>query len=92
MMAIGLSSAGTRYSLNSTSFIKEGISALSILYVMGFEQKLIILIACLLPFMAVSAWIGSKVFVQTSDRLFRDLILKFLLVIGLTVFGKTLFY
>ena len=92
MMAIGLSSAGTRSSLNCTSFIKEGISALSILYVMGFEQRLMILIACLLPFMAFSAWIGSKVFLKTSDRLFRNLILRFLLVIGLAVLGKTLFF
>ena len=91
MLALGLSADKTRSTLNTTSFIKESISALSILYITTLEIRLLIIILMLLPFMVIFAWIGSHFFRKTNETSFKKFILRFLLIIGVAIFTKTIF-
>jgi len=92
MLALGLSADKTRSTLNTTSFIKESISALSILCITTLEIRLLIIILMLLPFMLTFAWIGSHFFRKTNETSFKKFILRFLLIIGVAIFTKTIFF
>ncbi|MAV88178.1 MAG: hypothetical protein CMM67_08020 [Rhodospirillaceae bacterium] len=92
MLALGLTANKTRATLNTTSFIKEGISAISILYITSFEIRLLIIIIALLPFMLIFTWVGSSSFRKSDETSFKKFILRFLLIIGVTIFTKTIFF
>ena len=84
-VAKGLSPVRLRASLNSISFFMEGISAITIYFVSDFEISNLIIILILLPFMSLTAILGSTLFKNFDNRIFNKLILYFLILFGVYI-------
>lgn len=85
MLALGLTASKTRASLNAMSFIKEGISAVSIILVANIDFRYLVIILILFPFMLIFTNVGSFLFGKVNDLVFKKLILIFLVFIGVFV-------
>jgi len=89
-VAKGLSPVRLRASLNSIAFFMEGISAITIYFLSYFEISSLIIILILLPFMSLTAILGSTLFKNFDNRIFNKLILYFLILFGVYIIFATL--
>tara|TARA_B100001094_G_C17997681_1_gene703500 strand:+ start:157 stop:915 length:759 start_codon:yes stop_codon:yes gene_type:complete len=89
-VAKGLSPVRLRASLNSIAFFMEGISAITIYFVSDFKMHNLIIVLILLPFMSLTAIIGSSLFKNFDNTIFNKLILYFLILFGIYIIYATL--
>lgn len=89
-VAKGLSPARLRASLNSIAFFMEGFSAMTIYFASDFKMSNLITVFILLPFMSLTAILGSTLFKNFDNKIFNKLILYFLILFGLYIILVTL--
>jgi len=92
MLARDMSATVTRASLNAMAFIKEGVSAVSIVIASQFAPSITIVILILFPSMLIFSRVGTWVFHRVPDPLFRRLLLYFLLFMGIAVLARTVWF
>jgi len=68
----------------------EGISAITIYFVSDFKMHNLIIVLILLPFMSLTAIIGSALFKNFDNTIFNKLILYFLILFGIYIIYATL--
>ncbi|MAV87450.1 MAG: hypothetical protein CMM67_04320 [Rhodospirillaceae bacterium] len=89
-VAKGLSPVRLRASLNSIAFFMEGVSAMTIYFASDFKMSNLITVFILLPFMSLTAILGSTLFKKFDNKIFNKLILYFLILFGLYIILVTL--
>ena len=68
----------------------EGVSAMTIYFASDFKMSNLITVFILLPFMSLTAILGSTLFKKFDNKIFNKLILYFLILFGLYIILVTL--